>query len=335
MRAAPQNRIRSGGRLVDGTGALRSSCAASLAKARVCFDNIRINGPRHDVEKRGRIVTQNVRQYGTTLAENGCLAKRNGFIGVVFQPRNCHVFLTRRRIGKLREASSLEKLAAAGMEYVISPVVYAAGLRGGSPFTCYFFLKAAQRRCSKLIRGLLQLNVGGAGLPARAVRQGRCWVSALLENMPVTPRSHRPRPATSEIDAPMYEWRALLFKNDGEMWVAGGAGQREPHFISHGVVRTLSLALSSFAEAIPKNLPICIGNAVEMNVMRKDDAHSDASARESPLINEVLPKQSVQSSWVCIVPIENPLDWFSRRNRLKKVGVARGWRMRRGARRAR
>ncbi|KAG8347424.1 hypothetical protein TRVL_01751 [Trypanosoma vivax] len=77
--------------------------------------------------------------------------------------------------------------------------------------------------------------------------RGRCWLSSLLGNRPVAPRRHRPTSATLATDASMCGCGELVFKDSGEVWVAGSAWEREPHCISQGEARVASLALSSFA----------------------------------------------------------------------------------------
>ncbi|KAH8617580.1 hypothetical protein ERJ75_000363900 [Trypanosoma vivax] len=185
-----------------------------------------------------------------------------------------------------------------------------AGVHGGASFEHYFLLKAVRRRCSKLTGGLFQLNDVHGGLPANAVRQGKRWLSTLLDNKPVTPRMHRPTSATLATDAFMYGWGALLFKDSGEVRVADGAWEREPRCISQGEARAASLAPSSFAEATAKNLHICIGNA-----------RSDALVREPSLIHKALQEQAVQASWTYIASAENPADEISRGNSLRQMNV--------------
>ncbi|KAG8339823.1 hypothetical protein ERJ75_001581900 [Trypanosoma vivax] len=237
-------------------------------------------------------------------------------------------------IRKLREALLRERLAVAELECLMPQMMCAAGVRGGALLEHCFFLKAVRRRPSKLNRGLMQLD-GGAGLPAHAVRQGKRWLSTLLGNRPVAPRRHRPTSPALATDAFMYGWAALLFKGGGELCVAGGAWDREPHCISQGEARAVSLALSSFAEATPKNLRICIGNAAIMNIMEKEGEHSNALVRDPSLTDEALQEQGAQASWDCTASAENAANRISRGNRLRKADVAKRWHMRRGARKVR
>ncbi|KAH8609090.1 hypothetical protein ERJ75_001260600 [Trypanosoma vivax] len=118
--------------------------------------------------------------------------------------------------------------------------------------------------------------------------RGRRWLSSLLGNSPVAPRRHRPTSATLATDASMCGRGELVFKDSGEVWVAGGAWEREPHCISQGEGRAVSLTLSSFAEAMLKNVHICIDSTAVMNIMKKGNAHSDALVRESSLIDKAL-----------------------------------------------
>ncbi|KAH8604090.1 hypothetical protein ERJ75_001734200 [Trypanosoma vivax] len=110
----------------------------------------------------------------------------------------------------------------------------------------------------------------------------------------------------------MCGWGALLFKDSGEVWVAGDAWDREPHCISQTEARAVSLAPSSFAEATPKNLHICIGNAMAMSIMKKANARSGALVRERLLIDKVLQEQGVRASWAYIASGDNPADEISR-----------------------
>ncbi|CCD21424.1 hypothetical protein TRVL_08193 [Trypanosoma vivax] len=132
----------------------------------------------------------------------------------------------------------------------------------------------------------------------------------------------------------MCGWGALLFKDSGEVWVAGGAWGRALRFILQGPARAVSLALGSFAEATQKNLRICIciGNAAAMNVMKKGNANCDALVREPSLAGKALQEQGVHASWDYIASAGRPADVSSRGNGLWKVDVAKGWWMRRGGR---
>ncbi|CCD21388.1 hypothetical protein, conserved in T. vivax [Trypanosoma vivax Y486] len=116
-------------------------------------------------------------------------------------------------------------------------------------------------------------------------------------------------------------WRALL--------------ARGSHCISQGEARALSLALGSFAEPMPENLHIGIGNAAAMNIMMKGGANCDALVRVPSLIEKVLKGQGVQTSWCCIASAGNAADRIWRGNRLRKVDAASGRQMRMGARKAR
>ncbi|KAG8338846.1 hypothetical protein TRVL_10325 [Trypanosoma vivax] len=69
-------------------------------------------------------------------------------------------------------------------------------------------------------------------------------------------------------DASMCGWCALLLKDNGEVCVAGGAREREPRCISRGEAREVLLVLSSFAEAMAKNLHTFVGNTTVMNVRK-------------------------------------------------------------------
>ncbi|KAH8611355.1 hypothetical protein ERJ75_001031000 [Trypanosoma vivax] len=60
-------------------------CAAPRkVKMRAWIGVIRISGPRRGVEKWGRVVARNMGRRGATLGESNCLAKKCGFIGVLF-----------------------------------------------------------------------------------------------------------------------------------------------------------------------------------------------------------------------------------------------------------
>ncbi|KAH8619487.1 hypothetical protein ERJ75_000162700 [Trypanosoma vivax] len=170
-------------------------------KIRVRIDNIRVSVWQQDVEKWGRVATQNARQCGAALGESNCLAEKCEFIGASFSHETGTVRLSQKPIGKLRE-TSLERLAVADSERLTSRMVCAAGVRGAL-LEHYFSLKAVRWRLSKLNRGLLQLN-GATGLPAHAVKHGNCWLSALLGNRAVVPRRHRPASAALATDASMY-----------------------------------------------------------------------------------------------------------------------------------
>ncbi|KAH8617740.1 hypothetical protein ERJ75_000340600 [Trypanosoma vivax] len=132
----------------------------------------------------------------------------------------------------------------------------------------------------------------------------------------------------------MYGWGAVLFKDSGEVCVSGDAREREPRRISQGEAHVASLALSLFGEVTPKNLHSCIDNAVLMNKKKKGAAHSDALVREPSLIDKALQEQGVLASCSNIASAKSPADGISRGNRLRNVDVAKGWHMRRGARKA-
>ncbi|KAH8617748.1 putative Reverse transcriptase like [Trypanosoma vivax] len=161
-------------------------------------------------------------------------------------------------------------------------------------------------------------------LLAHAARQGRRWIATLLEKNPVELRRHRRTSATFVTDASMYGWRAPLSKDSGEVCVAGNAWDREPHCISQGEARAVPLALTSLAEAMPKNLHICIDNTAVMNIIKKGNTHSDALMRVPSLIVKALQGQGVQASWAHIASAENCADGISRGNRLGKADVAKG-----------
>nr|CCC46577.1 conserved hypothetical protein, in T. vivax [Trypanosoma vivax Y486] len=122
-----------------------------------------------------------------------------------------------------------------------------------------------------------------------------------------------------------------MFKDSGEVCVVGGAWEREPHCISQGEPRAVSLALSSFAETMVEKLHICIGDTTAMSIMNKGVVYSDALAREPSLIDKALKEQGVRASWDYIASTENAADGISRGNMLGKVDVARGLYMRRSA----
>ncbi|KAG8340911.1 hypothetical protein TRVL_08262 [Trypanosoma vivax] len=84
-----------------------------------------------------------------------------------------------------------------------------------------------------------------------------------------------------------------------------------------------SLALSSFAEAMPKNLHICAVNATGVNITKKGNADSDVFVFGPPLFGKVLKGQSMQTCWACVASAENPADEISCGNRLRK-DVAKG-----------
>ncbi|KAG8343052.1 putative protein kinase, putative,serine/threonine protein kinase [Trypanosoma vivax] len=102
-----------------------------------------------------------------------------------------------------------------------------------------------------------------------------------------------------------------MFKDSGEVCAAGGAWEREPHCISQSKARTVSLALSSFGETVPKNLHICICNVTVMNIMKKGNGHSDTLVRVPSLIDKALQKQGVQVSCAHIASPENAADGIS------------------------
>ncbi|KAH8604101.1 hypothetical protein ERJ75_001754700 [Trypanosoma vivax] len=285
------------------------------------------------MQERSRVVAQNVRQCGATLGENNCLAKKREFIGAPFGHGTGTVSPSQKAIRKLRDAPPLERPAVAESERLASHMVYAAGVCGGALFEYYFFVKAVRRRLSKLNWGLLRPN-GAAVLPAQEDRQGKRWLSPLLGNRPVAPQRHRPTSAAFGADASMYGWGALLFKDTGEVCVAGGARDREPRRVSQGKASAVSLVPSSFAEMMPKNLHIGIGNAAAMNVMKKGNANCDALVRDPSLIDKVLQEQGVQTSWDYIASARNPANRISCVNGFRN-DVAKGWRMRRETRRTR
>ncbi|KAH8604890.1 hypothetical protein ERJ75_001666500 [Trypanosoma vivax] len=122
----------------------------------------------------------------------------------------------------------------------------------------------------------------------------------------------------------MYGCGALLFKDRGEVCVAGGVWDREPRCISQAEARAALLVLSSFAEATPKNWHICIDNATAMNTVMKVNAHSDALVHEPSLIDRVLQEQGVQTSWGYIASAEDAVDGIPRGNRLRNFGYHEG-----------
>ncbi|KAG8340424.1 hypothetical protein TRVL_08751 [Trypanosoma vivax] len=200
-------------------------------------------------------------------------------------------------------------------------MVHAAGVRCGALFERYFFLKAVRRESQKPNVGLLQLS--GAGVPAQKDRQGKRWLCLLLGSKPVAQRRPRPTSATLATGAPMYGCGALLFKDSGEVCVAGGAWEREPHCSSQGEARAVFLALGSFAEVTPKNLHIDIDNTTVMNTMKKGNRHSDALVRESSLIDRVLQEQGVQTSWHYIASAENAADGICIGNGLRQMNIVK------------
>ncbi|KAH8618594.1 hypothetical protein ERJ75_000237000 [Trypanosoma vivax] len=182
--------------LAQDTAVVSLRCAAPwLIKIRAWIGNVRTSGPRRGVEKWSPVATQGVRQCGAALGESNCLSKKYGFIGAPFDRDSSAVFLGRKTIRKLKETPPLERLAVVELEWLTSPMVYATGGRGGVMFERGFFVKEVGRRLSKLSGGLLQPK-GASGLPARAVRQGKRWLSSMLGNKPFTPRRHRPTSAT-------------------------------------------------------------------------------------------------------------------------------------------
>nr|CCC51776.1 hypothetical protein, conserved in T. vivax [Trypanosoma vivax Y486] len=84
---------------------------------------------------------------------------------------------------------------------------------------------------------------------------------------------------------------------------------------------------------MPEDLCICIGSGAAVNATKKGSTHSDALVREPSLIGKALQEQGVQASCACVA--DNPAVGISRGNRLREVGVAKGWRVRRGARKTR
>ncbi|KAH8615221.1 hypothetical protein ERJ75_000593200 [Trypanosoma vivax] len=203
-------------RALAGDHAIVSSrCAAPQSlKIHVWIDNIQIGGPRRNVEKRGRVATQNARQCAATLGESNCLAKKHEFIGVHFGCETGTVCQSQKTIRKLRQAPPLEGLTAAELERLTSRMVCAADVRCAALLEYYFVLKAVSRRLSKLNGCILQLN-DDADLPARAISQGKRCLSSLLANKSVTPRRHRPTPAALVTDVSMCGWGALLFRDSG------------------------------------------------------------------------------------------------------------------------
>ncbi|KAG8346384.1 hypothetical protein TRVL_02787 [Trypanosoma vivax] len=95
---------------------VRSRFAAPWSlKIRVRTGNIRIGGPRHDMQKRSRVATQNVGQFGATLGESSFLSKKCGFIGIPFNRETGTVCLSHKTIRKPRVSPPLERLAVAGI----------------------------------------------------------------------------------------------------------------------------------------------------------------------------------------------------------------------------
>ncbi|KAH8607116.1 hypothetical protein ERJ75_001445800 [Trypanosoma vivax] len=77
---------------------VRSRFAAPWSlKIRVRTGNIRIGGPRHDMQKRSRVATQNVGQFGATLGESSFLSKKCGFIGIPFNRETGTVCLSHKQ----------------------------------------------------------------------------------------------------------------------------------------------------------------------------------------------------------------------------------------------
>ncbi|KAG8346222.1 hypothetical protein TRVL_02949 [Trypanosoma vivax] len=80
-----------------------------------------------------------------------------------------------------------------------------------------------------------------------------------------------------------------------------------------------------------KNFHICIGNAAVMNIMKKGNEHSDALMRGPSLIDKAFQEQGAQASWDYIASAESAANGISRRNGLRNLDAAKGWRMRRSA----
>ncbi|KAH8617821.1 hypothetical protein ERJ75_000340500 [Trypanosoma vivax] len=94
-------------------------------KVHAWTDSVRISRGRKEVEKRGRVETQNVRQCGATLGESNCLIKKREFIGAPSNRETGAVFLSQEAIGKLRAPTPLERLTVAELERLTPRVVYA------------------------------------------------------------------------------------------------------------------------------------------------------------------------------------------------------------------
>ncbi|KAH8620016.1 hypothetical protein ERJ75_000106200 [Trypanosoma vivax] len=112
--------------LAGGAAVVRSRFAAPWSlKIRAWIDNIRIGGARHDMQKRSRVATQNVGQFGATLGESSFLSKKCGFIGIPFNRETGTVCLSHKTIRKPRVSPPLERLAVAELERLTPRMVRA------------------------------------------------------------------------------------------------------------------------------------------------------------------------------------------------------------------
>ncbi|KAG8340757.1 hypothetical protein TRVL_08412 [Trypanosoma vivax] len=187
-------------------------------------------------------------------------------------------------------------------------MVYAAGVCDGALPEHYFFLKAVRWKLSKLNGGLLRLG-GAAIAPTHVSRTGG--------------RRFHERVGR----APVEGWRGGVC---GGRRVAAGATL---HPTGRGACRDTGAQFlcRSYAEKSTH----FIGNATAVSTMKKGSAHSTALVRGPSLIDRVLQQQCVHTSCDCIASAKKPADGISRGNRFRSVDIAKGWWMRRRARRAR
>nr|CAJ16429.1 hypothetical protein Tb09.v4.0153 [Trypanosoma brucei brucei TREU927] len=209
-----------------------------------------------------------MKECGPTVAEQQKMVTRYEFIGVLFDHDKQTVLLNAKTIRRIRESAPLEIATIKQMESVVSRMIYAAGVTGEAFFSYYIFFKMMRQRLSLLNRKLVH-HSDRVFLPKSVLKLAKQWMSELLKNVAVAPPQVHPSTATLATDATVQGWGWMLFRDTGEILIAGGAWEKAPHMISQGEARAIQLSLLAFRGRFSGPLHICVDNTTVMHIIKE------------------------------------------------------------------
>ncbi|EPY37483.1 TcC31.12 [Angomonas deanei] len=304
--------------------------APPSVKVEVWIDNIRITGSREDVQTWTESVISNAGEGGVTLGEVERLVTQYTFIGVHFNHDNHTVKLGEKTQRRLREAVSFQDMTVRELEAFGSRAVYAASVLGITLFRFYFFFKFVRRVLSMLNHGYITLQ------DRLEWSKGKLfWATQLRDTLVAnTPRvivAYSPEPRVTLVsDASFQGWGAILFVENGPVYIAGSRWESTPNEINSMEARALLLGILSFLHHLPKHIRILIDNTSVLGAIRKGVSTSGALSYELQEVADVLNKRSIQAEYRYIKSENNPADAPSRLIAPSPITLAKGYNMRRG-----
>ncbi|PWV10966.1 putative target of rapamycin (TOR) kinase 1 [Trypanosoma cruzi] len=125
--------------------------------------------------------------------------------------------------------------------------------------------------------------------------------------------------------------RAVFIPDSGDVKIAGGKWEKKPFLIMQAEARAVRLALSAFSAILPSTMDVWVGNNSLQGAANKGSSKSHAMTWELQRIYRFLDLRGIHASFAYVRSADNPADGISRGRVFTLQGLAKGWKLRRGA----